>query len=97
MGSCPRTARCCVFAVPRSCTSLSSTSSPVPSDPELATEQVAVADLYRRLDAARAHAVTRFRQALAMPVINPQSLGEREAAARFQSQQIGRASCRERV
>jgi DNA helicase IV len=67
---------------------LSSTSPTVPSDPELTAEQAAVADLYRRLDATRAHAVTRFRQALAMPVINPQSLGEREAAARFQSQRI---------
>jgi hypothetical protein len=67
---------------------LSSTSSAVAPDPELAAEQTAVADLYRRLDATRAHALTRFRQALAMPVINPQSLGEREAAARFQSQRI---------
>ena len=67
---------------------MSSTSSAVPLDPELAAEQTAVADLYRRLDATRAHAVTRFRQALAMPVINPQSLGEREAAARFQGQRI---------
>jgi DNA helicase IV len=67
---------------------LSSTSPAVPSDPDLVVEQAAVADLYRRLDATREHAVTRFRQALAMPVINPQSLGEREAAARFQSQRI---------
>jgi DNA helicase IV len=57
-------------------------------DPDLVTEQLAVTDLYRRLDAARELAVTRFRQALAMPVINPQSLGEREAAARFQGQRI---------
>ena len=57
-------------------------------DPELAAEQTEVSDLYRRLDAARQLAVTRFRQALAMPVINPQSLGEREAAARFQGQRI---------
>ncbi|WP_299958956.1 AAA family ATPase [uncultured Modestobacter sp.] len=58
------------------------------ADPELAAEQVAVTDLYRRLDANRDHAVHRFKQALAMPVINPQSLGEREAAARFQSARI---------
>ncbi|MGY1858338.1 HelD family protein [Modestobacter sp. SYSU DS0290] len=57
-------------------------------DPERAAEQPAVDDLYRRLDAARELAVMRFRQALAMPVINPQSLGEREAAARFQSARI---------
>src|SRR4051794_8474396 len=67
---------------------LPSTSPPVTHDPEVAAEQTAVADLYRRLDAARELAVTRFRQALAMPVINPQSLGEREAAARFQGQRI---------
>src|SRR3712207_5810282 len=66
---------------------LSSTSSAT-TDPDLAAEQTAVTDLYRRLDAARELAVTRFRQALAMPVINPQSLGEREAAARFQGQRI---------
>ncbi|MCU1620008.1 MAG: helD, partial [Modestobacter sp.] len=46
---------------------MSSTSSAVAPDPELAAEQTAVADLYRRLDATRAHALTRFRQALAMP------------------------------
>ncbi|WP_369141020.1 HelD family protein [Modestobacter versicolor] len=57
-------------------------------DPALAAEQTAVTDLYRRLDAARELAVTRFRQALAAPIINPQSLGEREAAARFQGQRI---------
>src|SRR3954452_2449761 len=67
---------------------LPSTSPPVTHDPEVAAEQTAVTDLYRRLDAARELAVTRFRQALAMPVINPQSLGEREAAARFQGQRI---------
>ncbi|MCU1620162.1 MAG: helD [Modestobacter sp.] len=67
---------------------MSSSSRDVAPDPDLATEQIAVADLYRRLDATRAHAVTRFRQALAMPVINPQSLGEREATARFQGQRI---------
>src|SRR3954452_14590924 len=67
---------------------LSSTSSAAPSVPDLAAEQTAVTDLYRRLDAARELAVTRFRQALAMPVINPQSLGEREAAARFQGPRI---------
>ncbi|MEU2348701.1 helicase [Modestobacter sp. NPDC049651] len=57
-------------------------------DSDLAREQTAVDDLYRRLDDARELAVTRFKQALAMPVINPQSLGEREAAARFQGQRI---------
>src|SRR3954454_16260408 len=67
---------------------LPSTSPPVTHDPEVAAEQTAVTDLYRRLDAARELAVTRFRQALAMPVINPQSLGEREAAARFEGQRI---------
>jgi DNA helicase IV len=88
-GQPPWTPLNCVFAIsPGSCTSLSSTSSAVDPDPDLTAEQAAVADLYRRLDATRAHALTRFRQALAMPVINPQSLGEREAAARFQSQRI---------
>ena len=67
---------------------MSSTSPAHRPDPELTSEQTAVTDLYRRLDAARELAVTRFRQALAMPVINPQSLGEREAAARFQGQRI---------
>ena len=61
---------------------------PDPARDAVAAEQVAVDDLYRRLDDARELAVTRFRQALAAPVINPQSLGEREAAARFQSQRI---------
>ncbi|CCH89635.1 DNA/RNA helicase, superfamily I [Modestobacter italicus] len=67
---------------------MSSSSQGVAPDPDLAAEQTAVTDLYRRLDAARELAVTRFRQALAMPIINPQSLGEREAAARFQGQRI---------
>ncbi len=69
---------------------MSSTPSSDVPHPELAAERAAVADLYRRLDAARELAVTRFRQALAMPVINPQSLGEREAAARFQGQRPAR-------
>src|SRR5919202_1050817 len=89
MGGCrsrPRAA--CSPPSHRSCTSLSSTSSAVVPDPALSTEQASVDDLYRRLDDARELAVTRFRQALAMPVINPQSLGEREAAARFQGQRI---------
>ena len=60
----------------------------LPTDSELTREQAAVDDLYRRLDDTRELAVTRFKQALAMPVINPQSLGEREAAARFHSQRI---------
>src|SRR3954451_10277194 len=68
-GRLPLTAPSCVFATfPRSCTELSSTSPAVTQDPEPAAEQTAVADLYRRLDAARELAVTRFRQALAMPV-----------------------------
>src|SRR3954471_24103946 len=74
--------------LPQELPELPSTSPPVTHDPEVAAEQTAVTDLYRRLDAARELAVTRFRQALAMPVINPQSLGEREAAARFQGQRI---------
>ena len=63
-------------------------SSPSLSDPDVQAEQTAVTDLYRRLDDARDLAVTRFKQALAMPAINPQALGEREASARFQSQRI---------
>ncbi|WP_369134693.1 helicase [Modestobacter sp. I12A-02662] len=67
---------------------MSSPSPSVPDAADLPAEQTAVTDLYRRLDAARELAVTRFRQALAMPAINPQALGEREAAARFQTQRI---------
>ncbi|WP_222270773.1 HelD family protein [Modestobacter marinus] len=67
---------------------MSSASPLVPDAPDLQAEQTAVTDLYRRLDDARELAVTRFRQALAMPAINPQALGEREAAARFQTQRI---------
>src|SRR4051812_15704918 len=74
--------------LPRSSTPLSSPSPLVPDAPDLQAEQTAVTDLYRRLDDARELAVTRFKQALAMPAINPQALGEREAAARFQSQRI---------
>ncbi|MCZ2840001.1 HelD family protein [Modestobacter sp. VKM Ac-2985] len=67
---------------------MSSPSQDAAPEPAVSAEQAAVTDLYRRLDAARELAVTRFRQALASPVINPQSLGEREAAARFHSQRI---------
>ena len=52
---------------------LSSSSQDVSPDPDLAAEQGCVTDLYRRLDAARELAVTRFRQALATPTHNPQA------------------------
>jgi DNA helicase IV len=59
------------------------------TDPELATEQAHVTGLYRRLDDARALAVTRMRQAISGPSAgNPQSLGEREAIVRFHAERI---------
>jgi DNA helicase IV len=62
---------------------------PPGSDPDLAAEQDHVTGLYRRLDDARALAVTRMRQAISGPSAgNPQSLGEREATVRFHAERI---------
>ncbi len=68
---------------------MSSSSRDVVPHPDLAAEQEHVTGLYRRLDAARARAVTRMEQAISGPVAgNPQALGEREAAVEFQAQRI---------
>src|SRR4051794_36383602 len=61
---------------------------PDADDPELAAEQEAVTVRYRRLDEVRALAVRRLREALATRVTTPQSVGEREAAANFQTARL---------
>jgi DNA helicase IV len=61
---------------------------PDAAHPDLAAEQVHVTGLYRRLDDARALAVTRFQQAIGGHAGNPQALGEREAAVNFQAARI---------
>ncbi|WP_448627612.1 HelD family protein [Geodermatophilus sp. URMC 64] len=58
------------------------------ADPELAAEQTAVTVRYRRLDQVRARAVHRLREALATRPTTPQSVGEREAAANFQTARL---------
>ncbi|HEV7870061.1 MAG TPA: helicase [Modestobacter sp.] len=68
---------------------MSSSSPDVAPHPDLAVEQDHVTGLYRRLDVARARAVTRMEQAISGPVAgNPQALGEREAAVEFHAQRI---------
>jgi DNA helicase IV len=61
---------------------------PDADDPELAAEQQAVTVRYRRLDEVRALAVRRLREALATRPTTPQSVGEREAAANFQTARL---------
>src|SRR3954447_22103164 len=61
---------------------------PRPADPELAAEQAAVTARYRRLDEVRERAVRRLREALATRPTTPQSIGEREAAANFQTARL---------
>src|SRR3954452_7909084 len=61
---------------------------PDTDDPELAAEQQAVATRYRRLDEVRERAVHRLREALATRPTTPQSVGEREAAANFQTARL---------
>ena len=58
---------------------LPSTRSDVAPDPELATEQEYVTDLYARLDGARDLAARRLRQAITSPAVSPQDLQERDA------------------
>src|SRR3954449_9655027 len=56
--------------------------------PELTVEQAAVNARYRRLDEVRERAVHRLREALATRPTTPQSVGEREAAANFQTARL---------
>src|SRR3954453_1686683 len=56
--------------------------------PELTVEQAAVNTRYRRLDEVRERAVHRLREALATRPTTPQSVGEREAAANFQTARL---------
>ncbi|MGY1809061.1 HelD family protein [Blastococcus sp. SYSU D00669] len=58
---------------------------PAGADRELTAEQDAVTARYQRLDEARELAVRRLREALATRPTTPQSVGEREAAANFQT------------
>ncbi|MGY1792749.1 HelD family protein [Geodermatophilus sp. SYSU D00525] len=57
-------------------------------DTEVALEQVYVTDLYRRLDAARELASTRWRQAITWPAVDPQTLQERDATVRFHGERV---------
>jgi DNA helicase IV len=61
---------------------------PDTADPQLAAEQQAVDVRYRRLDEVRERAVHRLREALATRPTTPQSVGEREAAANFQTARL---------
>ncbi|WP_233517638.1 HelD family protein [Geodermatophilus marinus] len=60
----------------------------VAAHPELADEQQYVSDLYTRLDAARALATERLRQAISWPAVDPQALHERDATVRFQTERV---------
>ncbi|WP_336031270.1 HelD family protein [Geodermatophilus sp. FMUSA9-8] len=64
------------------------TPSDVVPDPELAREQEYVSDLYARLDAARALAEQRWRQAITWPAVDPQALQERDATVRFHGERM---------
>ena len=64
------------------------TPSDVVPDPELAREQEYVSDLYARLDAARAHAEQRWKQAITWPAVDPQALQERDATVRFHGERM---------
>jgi DNA helicase IV len=61
---------------------------PDTAEPVLAAEQVAVGVRYVRLDEMRERAVRRLREALATRPTTPQSVGEREAAANFQTARL---------
>jgi DNA helicase IV len=67
---------------------LPATPSDVVPDPELASEQQYVTDLYARLDAARDLATRRLRQAISWPAVDPQALQERDATVRFQTERV---------
>src|SRR3954468_258757 len=72
----------------RKSTALSSSEPDAVAHPDLAAEQQHVTGLYRRLDEVRERAVHRLREALASPVTTPQSVGEREAQANFQTARL---------
>src|SRR3954467_1745624 len=72
----------------RKSTALSSSEPDAVAHPDLAAEQHHVTGLYRRLDEVRERAVHRLREALASPVTTPQSVGEREAQANFQTARL---------
>src|SRR3954470_23199548 len=61
---------------------------PDTAEPALAAEQEAVSVRYVRLDEMRERAVRRLREALATRPTTPQSVGEREAAANFQTARL---------
>jgi DNA helicase IV len=61
---------------------------PDTAEPALAAEQEAVGVRYVRLDEMRERAVRRLREALATRPTTPQSVGEREAAANFQTARL---------
>src|SRR4051794_35096234 len=72
----------------RKSTALSSSEPDAVAHPDLAAEQQHVTGLYRRLDEVRERAVHRLREALATRVTTPQSIGEREAQANFQTARL---------
>src|SRR5919206_1580638 len=72
----------------RKSNALSSSEPDVVAHPDLAAEQQHVTGLYRRLDEVRERAVHRLREALATRVTTPQSIGEREAQANFQTARL---------
>src|SRR3954466_12210322 len=61
---------------------------PDTAEPAIAAEQEAVSVRYVRLDEMRERAVRRLREALATRPTTPQSVGEREAAANFQTARL---------
>src|SRR4051794_33828384 len=69
-------------------TALSSTRQNDLPDPAVAAEQEYVSGLYARLDEVRARAARRLGEALATTVSTPQSIGEREAQANFQTARL---------
>src|SRR4051794_299624 len=72
----------------RKCGELSRDRQDVSPEPELTAEQEYVPRLYHRLDEVRELALRRLKEALATVPINPQSLGEREAQANFQTARL---------
>ena len=57
-------------------------------DPAVAAEQEYVSGLYARLDEVRERAAHRLSEALATKISTPQSIGEREAQANFQTARL---------
>jgi DNA helicase IV len=72
----------------RESSALSSSVPDVVAHPDLAAEQQHVTGLYRRLDEVRERAAHRLREALATRPTTPQSVGEREAQANFQTARL---------